>query len=205
MDHLHLALQTASIDDIQLPEPLILHILGLNEHERVWARQVCKAARDAFPGTAAVPATVAMPIWAFQWMWQNRTSLEQCNLVAAGRAAAADLPALAWLKSNSTRSSGTCMETTQVFAPAVCAAAAGAGHIHVLQWLRYATDNVSRLLIRFEPKSSTSGQAHQRRTYVHICDFQALVMPELHRMPLSALSSAVAIQRACLQQHESMC
>jgi hypothetical protein len=143
----------------------MIHILGLNEHERVWARQVCKAARDAFAATAAVPATNPMPLWAFQWMWQNRTSPEQHNRVAAGRAAAADLPALTWLKSSSTRSSSACNDAAQLFTPAVCAAAAGAGHVHVLQWLRYAADNLLHAFIRHELSSNHSARPLDEHTY----------------------------------------
>jgi hypothetical protein len=168
MDQLHSALQTASIDDIHLPEPLVIHILGLNAHERVWARQVCTAARDAFPATAAVPATIPMPLWAFQWMWHNRTLIQQHNKVAAGRAAAEDVPALTWLKSISTRSSGACVDAAQVFTPAVCAAAAAAGHIHVLQWLRYAAHKLLHAFIMPEPQRQTSARAHSWRAYVRI-------------------------------------
>jgi hypothetical protein len=133
MDQLCSLLQTTAIELVQLPEPIVIHILGLNEHERVWARQVCKAARDAFPCATAVPVTASMPIWAFQWMWQNNTAPGQFSKVVAGRAAAADLPALAWLKSSSARSNS---DGPQLFGPAVCASAAEAGHIHMIQWLR---------------------------------------------------------------------
>jgi hypothetical protein len=138
MEQLCSLLQTGSIDVVQLPEPILLHVLSLNEHDCVWARQVCKAARDAFPHTTAVPVTAPMPVWAFQWMWHNKTPAEHITKVVAGRAAAADLPALAWLKSSSAHSSSGSSDTAQLFGPAVCASAAGAGHIHVLQWLRCA-------------------------------------------------------------------
>jgi hypothetical protein len=99
-------------------------------------------------------------------MWHNRTLLQQQNKVAAGRAAAADVPALTLLKSISTRSSGACSDAAQVFTPTVCAAAAAAGHVHVLQWLRYAAHNSSRTTIMREPQRRTSGGANLRCTYV---------------------------------------
>eukprot|EP00882_Tetradesmus_deserticola_P007620 GHRQ01008025.1.p1 GENE.GHRQ01008025.1~~GHRQ01008025.1.p1 ORF type:complete len:391 (+),score=124.82 GHRQ01008025.1:1254-2426(+) len=129
-------LPTLSVDVVHLPEPIFLHILGLNKHDRRWARQVCKAARDALSATTAVPAAASLPLWAFQWMWKHQTSVQQSSRVVSGRAAGADLAALTWLKRSSTRSSSAVIDAAQLFGPALCAAAAGAGHIHVLQWLR---------------------------------------------------------------------
>lgn len=147
MEQLCSLLQTSAVGLVQLPNPIFIHILALNEHDRVWARQVCKAAKDAFPNTTAVPVRAPIPLWAFQWMWQHRTTPDTINKVVAGRAAAADLTALAWLRSINARSSTSSSDAAQLFGPAVCASAAGAGHIPVLQWLRCAVPElIARVL-----------------------------------------------------------
>ncbi|KAF8062697.1 hypothetical protein HT031_004026 [Scenedesmus sp. PABB004] len=116
----------------ELPEPLVLHVLGfLSPALQAWAAKlVCKAARERFRGATAVSLRCPeLPLAAVQEAWravQDDGWEQQWRLppIAQARAACGDVAGLAWL-----RAAGCDMDD-------VCYPAAQAGQLAVLEWAR---------------------------------------------------------------------
>jgi hypothetical protein len=152
--------QTSSIDHGQdtseaagshkLPIAVVLHILGMLpiEAQAYSARQVCKATREAFSDCTSLGASCKeLPLWVLQQMHATHQQQLQVTCTAtaaigdaglcssqqqdvtkllASRAAAGDLSGVQWLTSQSCTADDA----------SICRAAAAAGQLEVLQYLR---------------------------------------------------------------------
>jgi hypothetical protein len=137
-----------------LPTAVVLHILGLlpTAAQAYSARQVCKAANDTLKACTSILASCKeLPLWVLQQMHTaQRQQQEQhlaCTATAyvgvkphhrqqqqnlqliASRAAAGDLQGVQWLVSQGCAADHA----------SICSAAAKAGHLHILRFLRSLT------------------------------------------------------------------
>lgn len=128
---LEASLQSFSLSTPQLPNSVILHILTILPPQQLpWARFIHKAAHHEFISYKHVSASCQeLPSWTLQRMYAACTEDKQRHLLVQYRAAAGDAAAVQWLKNAPRMNPASC-------SPAVCAVAAGNGHIHVLRCLR---------------------------------------------------------------------
>ncbi|KAF8062686.1 aspartyl aminopeptidase [Scenedesmus sp. PABB004] len=125
----------------ELPEPLVLHVLGLwSPALQAWAAKlVCKAARERFRGARRVSLRCPdLPLAAVREAWraaQDGPGQQQLRLARA-RAACGDVAGLAWLRGAGC-DMGRVYDTGRgIMVDGMVWAAARAGQLAVLEWAR---------------------------------------------------------------------